>query len=314
MTLSDLTDIALCAADISRSFVAPGPVRLPDGLGPDVEALRARCEEFNQTHPHLDEFSIEYGDVPWRVHRDPHVVNGLWYRLRRGPNTTPTFDTLTSALPAPIVSVLLHKDLNAGGLVLVTGAPGAGKTTTASAAVVGRLTEHGGIAYTIERPPEHKLHGWHGSGVCTQTYVSAEGWAHSLVGALRSQPAGMPSILFVGEIRDDDAAVVALKAASSGFLVIATAFGHSIPTAVENFLKMITPQRAGVLSTLLKVVVYQKVVDRMVSASALVNPDPSCATSAVIRGGRLEALEGFVTAQRNVTVSGGDLWKEALKC
>ena len=60
-----------------------------------------------------------------------------------------------------------------------------------------------------------------------------------MIGALRSQPARTPSILFGGEIRNVRAAEVAVQAAVNGFLVIATGFATGIPSGLDALLKML---------------------------------------------------------------------------
>lgn len=85
--------------------------------------------------------------------------------LRRMPSTIPSPEEL-SIHPA-YVDMLLKPGLN--GLVVVAGAFGHGKTTTASSMIAARLQKFGGIGVTIEDPPEMPLQGNHGEGVCFQT-------------------------------------------------------------------------------------------------------------------------------------------------
>lgn len=312
LKLADFTDVALCSKDLGDSYVAPGPIRLPEHLRYSAGSALQQCEQMRLEHPHLEDFIVEHEGVRWRVRRDPNAVDGTWFRLRRNPEVAPCLDTLPGKLPSVITTTLTHKALCGGGMVMIVGAPGAGKTHTGSATVVSRLRKFGGIAYTIENPPEHALNGWHGEGRCTQTYVDGDGWAFSLRGALRSQPANMPSMLFVGEIREKEAAEVALQAAASGFLVITTAFGQDAPNGIDNYTQMISADRSAALASLLKVVIHQqKMGDDNILASILVNPAPSSRVGVAIRRKNLAALEEQRRVQHNLVLEGADLWKEA---
>jgi len=135
-------------------------------------------------------------------------------------DVAPTLETVPSRFIDPIEKILMQPSLSGGGLILICGAPGSGKTTTASAILVSRLLKYGGFAYTIEDPPEIiALNGRHGNGYCTQTrvYDGAGGWEESIKEVLRSQPVGASLILFIGEIRNAEAARMAIRAASNGF-------------------------------------------------------------------------------------------------
>ena len=157
--LASHTDLYLSPRAVERSVVFPGPAPLPPGLCAAAEALIERCEAAER-----DDFTVEHEGTTWRVRRDRHGVDGLWYRLRRLPSAPPRLEAMPSPLPPRVAELLLSPRLLAGGLVYVTGAAGSGKTTTASATVVSRLHRFGGVAYTIEDPPELPLNGWHGPG------------------------------------------------------------------------------------------------------------------------------------------------------
>jgi twitching motility protein PilT len=213
-----VTDLALSVSDSTKSFCFPGPAAIPSQFRDYCSALLSRCQEMRKDRPEREDFSVAYQDIVWRAHFDKDAIDGEWFRLRRMPKNAPHLGEggLPSRQPPALVKVLLHPELRRGGLLFVCGATGSGKTTTASATVRSRLELYGGMAYTVEDPPEHPLNGWHTGengirGYCAQTLVASpgetgDGWSASMSGALRSQPAGTPSILFVGEIRSKLAA------------------------------------------------------------------------------------------------------------
>src|SRR4051794_23236860 len=107
------------------------------------------------------------------------------------------------------------------GLVLVTGPTGSGKTTTLYSALDLVRSPELNIV-TIEDPVEYQL------DLVNQTHV------HDAVGltfakALRSILRQDPDVIMVGEIRDEETARVAVQAALTGHLVLATLHTNDAP-------------------------------------------------------------------------------------
>lgn len=116
------------------------------------------------------------------------------------------------------------------GLVLVTGPTGSGKTTTLYSALDLIRSPELNIV-TIEDPVEYQL------DLVNQTHV------HDAVGlsfarALRSILRQDPDVIMVGEIRDEETARVAVQAALTGHLVLATLHTNDAPGAVARLLDM----------------------------------------------------------------------------
>jgi twitching motility protein PilT len=191
-------------------------------------------------------------------------------------------------------------------LIFITGGPGCGKTTTASATVVSRLIQHGGVAYTVEDPPELPLNGRHGNGYCTQTIVAGESagdWAESLRGVLRSQPVGMNLMLFVGEIRDALPAKIMLRAASNGFLTICTAFGSDIVSGIDSLFQLVGSEYAGTLANVLRVVICQRVIDGRFQADMLLSEGPGSRVAVSIRNGMIAQIKDELLYQKNAAAA-----------
>jgi Tfp pilus assembly pilus retraction ATPase PilT len=253
-----------------------------------------------------DDFLVVHRGTMFRCRRDRFAIDGEWYRLRRLTQAPPSLDSLPTPLPGHIVSALMSSDLCGGGLVLVVGGPGSGKTTTASAIVVSRLREYGGMAYTVEDPPELPLNGRHGEGYCTQTVVpgdDARDWGEALRGVLRSQPVGSRLMLFVGELRDAVPAMVMLRAASNGFLTIATAFGADIISGIDALFQLVGNEYAVTIANVLRCVVFQRLVEGRLQAECLVSDGPSSRTAVVIRNKMLSQLKDEIVYQRNLAIT-----------
>jgi type II secretory ATPase GspE/PulE/Tfp pilus assembly ATPase PilB-like protein len=117
-----------------------------------------------------------------------------------------------------------------GGLILVSGPTGSGKTTTLYAGLRYLNTGQRKI-HTIEDPIEYAIPGLRQSQVNVKADV---GFAELLRSVLRQAP----DVILVGEIRDAITAEIALRAANSGHLVLASVHAPSAPGAVQSLLAL----------------------------------------------------------------------------
>jgi twitching motility protein PilT len=104
------------------------------------------------------------------------------------------------------------------GLVIVTGPTGSGKSTT-SAALIRRINEGRSChIVTVEDPIEFVHHDARALVSQREIGPDAPSFARALKAALRQDP----DVILIGEIRDEDTALTALRAAETGHLVFAT--------------------------------------------------------------------------------------------
>jgi twitching motility protein PilT len=144
--------------------------------------------------------------------------------FRQIPSRVPTAEELQ--LPSAIANLSLLR----GGLVLVTGPTGSGKSTTLAAILDRmnkRLTRH---VVTIEDPIEF-VH-VNDRSVFTQREIGRDvpDFAQGVKAALREDP----DALLVGEMRDLETMGMALTAAETGLLVFATLHTNSAARAVDR--------------------------------------------------------------------------------
>ncbi len=132
--------------------------------------------------------------------------------MRIIPRDIPSIDSLK--LPA----VLKEIAANQRGLVLVTGATGAGKTTSLAAMVNEINLSRSSHIITIEDPLEY-LHPNKRSSI-SQREIGID--THNYVSGLRSALRQDPDVILVGEMRDNESIDIALKAAETGHLVLST--------------------------------------------------------------------------------------------
>jgi type II secretory ATPase GspE/PulE/Tfp pilus assembly ATPase PilB-like protein len=117
-------------------------------------------------------------------------------------------------LPSRELQRLRHLLSHREGIVVVTGPTGSGKTTTLYAAIRELATGKVNIT-TVEDPIEYKL------PQITQIQVD-QARGVTFASALRSILRQDPDVIFVGEIRDQETAEMALQASQTGHLVLAT--------------------------------------------------------------------------------------------
>ena len=126
------------------------------------------------------------------------------------------------------------------GLVVVNGPTGSGKSTTC-AAILDRINRRRSChLLTIEDPIEF-LHPDLKAIVC-QREVGLDAPSHrvALAAALRQDP----DVIMIGEVRDEDSAMTALRAAETGHLVICTLPTADAAETVQRFVDMFGEERA----------------------------------------------------------------------
>ncbi len=116
------------------------------------------------------------------------------------------------------------------GLILVTGPTGSGKTQTLYTAIQQLNLNSQNIA-TVEDPIEFNIDGVNQVAVNTRSGLT---FARALRAFLRQDP----DVLMVGEIRDAETAEIAIKAAQTGHLVLATLHTNDALGALDRLANM----------------------------------------------------------------------------
>ena len=119
------------------------------------------------------------------------------------------------------------------GLILVTGPTGSGKSTTLYSAL-NILRKPSVNIVTIEDPVEYALPG------INQVHVNTRAGL-TFATALRSMLRQDPNVIMVGEIRDQETAEIALKAAQTGQLVLSTLHTNDSVSAIVRLLDLGVP-------------------------------------------------------------------------
>ena len=188
-----------------------------------------------------------------------------------------------------------------GGLVLVTGPTGSGKTTT-QAALIDYINENfAKHVITIEEPIEF-VHGNKKSTI-TQREVptNSSSFAAGLKAALREDT----DIVLVGEMRDLETVSLALTAAETGLLVFGTLHTNNARKTVDRMVDVFPadrqPQARAMLANSLRGVVAQLLLKRSdrpgriaVNEILIANP----AVAAIIREGATQKLQDVIVSGR----------------
>ena len=142
---------------------------------------------------------------------------------------------------------------SSSGLILVTGPTGSGKTTTLYACIRA-LNDGSRKINTIEDPIEYSV-----NGVC-QSQVN-ERVGMDFPELLRNILRQAPDVILIGEVRDEDTAKTAVRAANSGHLVFATLHARTAAQAVQSLNAYdVNP---FFLSSCLRGVIAQRLVRRL---------------------------------------------------
>ena len=186
-----------------------------------------------------------------------------------------SFDQLQ--LPA-VVAKLCDKPR---GLILVTGPTGSGKSTTLAAMIDKINNDRHEHIITIEDPIEF-VHN-HKSCLVNQREVGSD--TKSFGNALRAALREDPDVILVGEMRDLETISLALTAAETGHLVLATLHTSSAAKTIDRVIDIFpAAQKTQVRSMLaesLEAVVAQKLLPKKDGSGRVVACEVMVATTAV---------------------------------
>jgi len=207
---------------------------------------------------------------------------------------------LLSELGAPAGILQSWMDRRSG-IILITGATGSGKSTTVAScldALNRRTMKH---VVTIEDPVEYIFQNQ--QCIFSQREVNSDSgeFAEALKSALRQNP----DVIFVGEIRDEETAQIALRAAETGHLVISTLHSAGVVESMERITNLFPPDRRSsallLLSMQLIGIVSQQLLPHATSGLYLVSEhmQNEGATRKWIKEGSYTDMAAFLRRQES---------------
>lgn len=241
-----LRQITTLPADLSRRVVVALKVMSKMDISENRRPQDGRIGEKYASGEHA-----ELG-MDMRVSTLP-CVNGEKAVIRLLPRQNP-FSNIEnlgfSKLTLPVYKTWLQQPQ---GMIILTGPTGSGKTSTLYTSLQTVAKEHVNVV-TVEDPVEYVL------PAITQTQVH-EAAGMTFAAGLRAILRQDPDIIMVGEIRDNETAETAVRAALTGHLVFTTLHTNDAVGAIPR-LKDIGPD-PGLLSDALLGIVAQRLVRRV---------------------------------------------------
>ena len=205
--------------------------RVKSKVGDDklIRYLQYRSNvDLGSLNPQTGQFEVLYGDnilsLRFAVINTYNATNGVLRILNS--NLKVEADKLSKLKSQNEYFKKLLKQDN--GLVLFSGATGSGKTTTLYSLL---KSVDGSIIYTIEDPIE----------VVNDKFVQLqinERIGFDYEAGIKQIMRHDPDIIMVGEIRDDKAAKMALRAANTGHLVLSTIHASSVASTIDRMVDL----------------------------------------------------------------------------
>lgn len=163
-----------------------------------------------------------------------HFQRGSWAAAFR---IVPVRPFTLDELKLPVI--LKELAMKPRGLILVTGPTGSGKSTSL-AAMINHINENRKChIITVEDPIEflHKDK----ISVISQREINAD--THSFGKALRHILRQDPDVIMIGELRDLETTQIAVTAAETGHLVLASLHTNSAPATVDRMIDIFPPHQ-----------------------------------------------------------------------
>ncbi len=216
--------------------------------------LMAGLDISEKRMPQDGRFSVKIKDhnIDVRLSTMP-VQYGESVVMRLLDQTGGTLDLNLLGMPKTILGRfenLLHRP---HGMILVTGPTGSGKTTTLYAALQ-KLNVPEKKIITVEDPVEYKLPRINQVQINTDIGLN---FATVLRSALRQDP----DIVLIGEMRDEETAEIALRAAMTGHLVLSTLHTNDAISTVNRLMDI--GIKGYLLASALHAILAQRLVRRV---------------------------------------------------
>jgi twitching motility protein PilT len=170
-----------------------------------------------------------------------HQLHGIGAVLRIVPTSVPTFEEL--AMPRALQNLLLLTQ----GLILITGPTGSGKSTTLASMVDNVNANRACNIITIEDPIEFVFQSKKSFFSQLQVGRDTTDFATALRASLRQDP----NLIMLGELRDLETMRLALTAAETGHLVLATMHANSASLAISRFIEVFPNEERNMVRNLL---------------------------------------------------------------
>lgn len=251
--------VALGASDLHLFVGEPPAVRVDGQLrtldefpSVDVEALFPKrvpdvgSIDFSLTLPDLGSFRVNVYRAQQRLAAAVRIL----------PRSAPRLAELNFPVSLDDLVDIPH------GLIIVTGPTGSGKSATLAALAEEAVRRRRGVLITLEDPVEYPIRGE--GGLVRQRQIGAD--VRDFPSGLRDALREDPDILLIGEMRDPESISLALTAAETGHLVLASLHSRSAASSIERIVDSYPAERAQQirvqLADALRAVIAQRLLPR----------------------------------------------------
>ncbi|MBT8045115.1 MAG: PilT/PilU family type 4a pilus ATPase [Verrucomicrobiae bacterium] len=227
------TDLFLCQDQVPRIRL-DDTIQIPGASAVSYDTMRSFWEQCHADPDHVHELDTSHSISGGRrlrvnLYKSLGLLSAV---LRPIKEDIPTMEQL--GVPEALVTDWVSRK---SGLVLVTGPTGSGKSTTLASALQWVNEHHARHVITIEDPIEYIFA--NNLSYFSQRELHAD--TDSFSTALRSSLRQSPDIILLGEIRDQETAKIALQAAETGHLVVATLHSSGVTDSLERLANLFSP-------------------------------------------------------------------------
>jgi type IV pilus assembly protein PilB len=233
----------------------------------NVAKVRARLDIAERRAPQGGRFALRVRNQAFDVRAQTQPsLHGEHLVLRLLPQEQKPLTITDLGFPPPLAATYRRLLESPQGLVLVVGPTGSGKTTTLYAGLQLLAKDPSRKVISVEDPIEYAL------DQVQQCQVLPE-VGFTFANAMRALVREDPDVILVGEIRDHETALEALRASQTGHLVLSTLHCNDTVDAVQRLLDL-GMHRNSIGSELLAVI-SQRLSKRLCpSCRTEADPDP----------------------------------------
>ncbi|MFA5792702.1 MAG: GspE/PulE family protein [Candidatus Gracilibacteria bacterium] len=253
------------------STIAELPLEITDLVVTRIKVLsNLRTDEHRAAQDGRFKIDLEGTEITLRVSIVP-IYEGEKVVMRLLTSTNQSLNLEAFGYTSRNLELIRTNILKTNGIILMTGPTGSGKTTTLYT-ILNLLNSPEVNISTIEDPIEYRMEGINQIQVNPKTNLT---FADGLRALLRQDP----DIVMVGEIRDAETAGIAINAALTGHLVLATLHTNDAATTLPRMLEM--DIESFLLAATVKMIIAQRLVRKICE---------SCKTSYTIDIKKVESM------------------------